>query len=102
MARTVPPTAGAGLGQLRFVPGWTVFIASRSSVKCLALIAVPAGNKSPGVASVKILENVAVTDFAASTVTTHVVAVPPQAPPHCLNVAAAPGVAVSRRGVPLM
>src|SRR2546430_7586368 len=33
------------------------------------------------VASVKILENVAVTDFAASTVTMHVVAVPPQAPP---------------------
>src|SRR5437899_10937014 len=55
MAATVPPAAGAWpvLGPLRFVPGCAVFIAWRSSAKWTALIGVPAGNRSPDVASVQ-------------------------------------------------
>src|SRR2546425_5087145 len=97
MAATVPPTAGAGpvLGQFRFVPGCVVFIAWRSSVKWTALMGVPAGNRSPDVASVKTLEDVAVTGRLSFIVSVHVAAVPPHAPPQPLNRAWVPGVAVS-------
>src|SRR5207249_367223 len=97
MASTVPPTAGAGsvLGQLRFVPGCAALIAWRSSVKWTALMGVPAGNRSPDVASVKTMENVPVTERLSLIVSVHVVAVPLQAPPQPLNRAWVPGVAVS-------
>src|SRR3989442_1242225 len=99
-ARTVPPTAGAGAGQLRFVPGWAELIASRSSVKCAALIGAPFGNRSEAVASVKIIANVAVTDRASFRVTVQVVAVPVQAPLQLLKRALASGAAVSVTSVP--
>src|SRR5256885_2239736 len=100
LARTVPPTAGAGLGQLRLVPGCTALIPSRSSVKCAALIGVSAGSVSPAVASVKSVENVAVTDRASLRVTAQVVAAPLQAPPQPLKRALAPGAAVRVTTVP--
>src|SRR5439155_19294799 len=56
---------------------------------------VPAGNRSPDVASVKTMENVPVTERLSFIVSVHVVAVPPQAPPQPLNRAWLPGVAVS-------
>src|SRR2546427_8978083 len=97
MAATVPPTAGAGpvLGQLRLMPGCAALIAWRSSVKWTALMGVPAGNRSPDVASVKTIENVPVTERLSFIVSVHVVAVPLQAPPQPLNRAWLPGVAVS-------
>ena len=69
-------------------------------MKCLALIAVPAGNTSPGVASVKISENLAVTERLSLIVSVHVVAVPLQAPLQLLKRAWVPGVAVSVTIVP--
>src|SRR3989442_3032456 len=56
---------------------------------------VPAGNRSPDVASVKPMENVPVTERLSFIVSVHVVAVPPHAPPQPLNRAWLPGVAVS-------
>src|SRR5438046_6678916 len=64
-------------------------------VKWTALIGVPAGNRSPAVASVKTIENVAVTERLSFIVSVHVVAVPLHAPPQPLNRACVPGVAVS-------
>src|SRR3989454_12582801 len=64
-------------------------------MKWTALIRVPTGNRSPDVASVKTIENVAVTERLSFTVSVHVVAVPLQAPPQPLNRAWVPGVAVS-------
>src|SRR6267142_4601307 len=101
MVSTVPPTAGAGLGQLRFIPGCTALIASSSSVKCAALIGVLAGRVSPAVASVKTSENVALTDRASLRVTVQVVAAPLQAPPQPFKRPRAPGAAVRVTTVPL-
>src|SRR2546426_4417964 len=56
---------------------------------------VPAGNRSPDVASVKTMENVAVTGRLSFIVSVPVVAAPPHAPPQPLNRAWVPGVAVS-------
>src|SRR3989454_1814870 len=71
-------------------------------MKWTALIGVPVGNRSPDVASVKTMENVAVTERLSFIVTVHVVAVPPQAPPQPLNRAWVPGVAVSVTDVPTL
>ena len=71
-------------------------------MKWTALIGVPAGNRSPDVASVKTMENVPVTDRASFIVTVHVVAVPLHAPSHPLNRAWVPGIAVSVTIVPTL
>ena len=99
-ARTKPPIAGAGLGQLKLVPGSTALMAARSSVKWAARMAVAGGSRSAAVASVKIIENVAVTDRASVRVSVHAVAVPLQAPLQPLKRAVAPGAAVSVTTVP--
>ena len=64
-------------------------------MKWTALIGVPAGNRSPDVASVNTMENVPVTERLSFIVSVHVVAAPLQAPPQPLNRAWVPGVAVS-------
>jgi len=50
--------------------------------------------------SVKLSENVAVTDWLVLRVIVHDVEVPPHAPPHCLKVAPLPGAAISVTEVP--
>ena len=71
-------------------------------MKWTALMGVPAGNRSPDVASVKTMENVPVTDRASFIVIVHVVAVPLHAPSHPLNRAWVPGIAVSVTIVPTL
>src|SRR3989442_3484665 len=71
-------------------------------MKWTALIGVPVGSRSPDVASVKTIENVAVTERLSFIVTVHVVVVPLQAPLQPLKRAWVPGVAVSVTVVPVL
>ena len=69
-------------------------------MKWAARMAVAGGSRSAAVASVKIIENVAVTERASFSVTVHAGAVPLQAPPQLLKRARGPGVATSVTAVP--
>ena len=60
------------------------------------------GEPGPALPSVNTCEKVAVTDFAASTVTVQVVAVTLHAPPQVVKTAPLAAVTVSKTGVPLM
>src|SRR5438132_686239 len=77
-------------------------IAVRTSRTCTALITVPPGAIAPfgPEPSVKLSENVAVTDWLTFIVRAQAVPVPLHAPPHCLNVAPLPAEAVSVTEVP--